>query len=246
MGSLDVAAERNAVITQLKTLGDPRRAASEKAYLKSSLNFHGVNVPTTHKLAKDIARRHRTTSIAEVAALAEALWHSDWHEERSIAIFLLQEMSKKLTLAQMPLIERMIHEVNTWAHLDEIAVHVVGALLAREPSLRDDLLRWAADANFWVRRTAILAQNAHFRRGEGDLALFEQITAPMLDEGTGWSADERFFIRKAIGWALRELAPDRPEWVAGYVQRHRTRMSGLTLREATRKLPPEWQAKLDT
>jgi len=246
MLSLDVTREKAQLIDQLRELADPARATNEKKYLKSDLNFYGVTVPKLHALVKNWRRAHADLSVEDIAALAEALWGSDWHEERSVAVFLLVEAADQLTLDQLPLIERMIHEVNTWAHLDEIAVHVVGALLAHYPDvMRLYLFKWADDANFWVRRTAILAQNAHFRRNECDFELFEQITSPMLDESKAWSADERFFIRKAIGWALRELAPRQPELVVGYVQRHRDRMSGLTFREATRKLPDEWKRWLD-
>lgn len=245
MALLDVAHERSHLIDQLRQQSDPARAVSEKKYLKSDLNFHGVTVPKLHALAKAWYKAHKDAPVEDIAALAQSLWQSDWHEERSLAVFLLEETANRLTLDQLPLIERMIHEVNTWAHLDEIAVHIVGALLAREPqAVRPYLLKWATDANFWVRRTAILAQNAHFRRNEGDFALFEQIVTPMFDEGKVWSADERFFIRKAVGWALRELATRRPDLVVDFVQRQRGRMSGLTLREATRKLPDEWKQRL--
>ncbi|MCC6614001.1 MAG: DNA alkylation repair protein [Anaerolineae bacterium] len=246
MSSLDVAYEKAQLIDQLRELADPVRAVNEKKYLKSDLNFHGLTVPKLNSLMKSWCKAHADLSIEEIAALAEALWASDWHEERSLAVFLLVESADRLTLDQLPLVERMIHEVNTWAHLDEIAVHVVGALLAHDPDvLRPYLFKWAEDPNFWVRRTAILSQNAHFRRNKCDFELFEQITSPMLDESKAWSPDERFFIRKAIGWALRELAPRQPELVVGYVQRHRERMSGLTFREATRKLPDEWRQRLD-
>jgi hypothetical protein len=80
----------------------------------------------------------------------------------------------------------------------------------------------------------------------GDVALFEQIAAPQLVERVDWSKDESFFIRRAIGWVLRELASCRPEGLVDFVQRHRERMSGLTYCEALRKLPPEWAARLCT
>jgi 3-methyladenine DNA glycosylase AlkD len=70
------------------------------------------------------------------------------------------------------------------------------------------------------------------------------MAVPMFNEGQGWSKDERFFIRKAMGWALRELATCQPEWVLRFVQKYQSEMAGLTYREATRKLPPEFQEQL--
>jgi 3-methyladenine DNA glycosylase AlkD len=236
---------RDALIAQLHAQANPLRAAGEKQYLRSNLNFHGVPVPNIKAIIRTWLKSQPALNADDLGALAGALWASDWHEERSLAVFLLEEREKLLTPDHLPLIERMMREVNTWAHLDEIAIHVVGVLLERHPQIiREHLLRWATDPNFWVRRVPVLAQNRQFRAGRGDAALFEQIAVPMLDEGAGWSKDERFFIRKAVGWALREQCKHHPDWVVAFVNRHHARMSGLTLREATRRLPPDWAAKL--
>jgi 3-methyladenine DNA glycosylase AlkD len=230
---------------QLRAQGTPERAAGEKQYLRSDLNFHGVNVPRCVAILKAWLKTQPSLTPDEIGVLAAALWASDWHEERTLAIFLFEERPRLLTLDHLPLLETMMREANTWAHIDEIAVHLVGTLLTRHPDvMRGHLLRWAGDANFWVRRVPVLAQNVQFRKGGGDFALFEQIAAPMLDESKAWTKDERFFIRKAVGWALRELCKHHPDWTVDFVNRHYARMSGLTLREATRKLPPEWAAKL--
>lgn len=234
------------LIAQLREQGTPERAAGEKKYLRSDLNFHGVGVPACTAIVKAWLKAQPSVTSDDLGALAAALWASDWHEERTLAIFLFEERPKLLTLDHLPLLETMMGEANTWAHIDEIAVHLVGTLLGRHPDvMRGHLLRWAGDANFWVRRVPVLAQNAQFRKGGGDFALFEQIAEPMLDEGKTWPKDERFFIRKAIGWALREMCKHHPDWVVDFVNRHGARMSGLTLREATRKLSPEWAAKLE-
>jgi 3-methyladenine DNA glycosylase AlkD len=236
---------RTDLIAQLRAHADPIRAAGEKKYLRSELNFHGVKVPQIKAILKTWLKTQPPLTSGDLGELAGALWASDWHEERSLAVFLLEERPRLLMLDHLPLIETMMREVNTWAHLDEIAIHVVGVLLERHSDeMRPHLLRWAVDANFWVRRVPVLAQNAQFRKGGGDFPLFEQIAAPMLDEGKAWSKDERFFIRKAIGWALREMCKHHPEWVVDFVGRHGARMSGLTLREATRKLLKEGRARL--
>lgn len=96
-------------------------------------------------------------------------------------------------------------------------------MIETDPKTLDYLTGWAKSDNFWVRRTVILAQVLQFRRGEG----------------SDWSKEERFFIRKAIGWALRELAPKQPKLVYNFVQQYKDVMSGLTFREATRKLPSQ-------
>lgn len=241
---MDADHERKALIKQLRQRADPKRAAGEKAYLKSPQQFHGVNMPGLRTISKAWHKSHKNEPIAAIAQVSAILWDSDWHEERSLAILILEHRQKDLTRQQMPLIEKMIHEAVGWAHLDAIATGLVGALIDTDPTVLDELPRWAKSENFWVRRAAVLAQIRQFRRGEGDFDLFTRIAAPMLNEGKDWSKEERFFIRKAIGWTLRELAPRQPGWVVNFVQHYRLDMAGLTYREATRKLPAEYRQQL--
>jgi 3-methyladenine DNA glycosylase AlkD len=99
------------------------------------------------------------------------------------------------------------------------------------------LRRWAGDEDFWVRRTALLAQLDELRAGGGDFALFGELAVPMLGE-------KEFFIRKAIGWILRDTSKRRPELVRDFVAEHGGAMSGLTFREATRRLPDKMRKQL--
>ncbi|MBZ0309269.1 MAG: DNA alkylation repair protein, partial [Anaerolineae bacterium] len=217
---MDYAAELSYFKQELQELADPARAVSEKKYLKSALQFYGVSVPKLEKLIKTWLREHKAASIDDLLKLAEKLWDSAYHEEKSLAVFMLVHRANNLTLAHLPFIEKMMGEVNTWAHLDEIAVNLVGNLIDSDPRTLDFLTEWAKSDNFWIRRTAILAQVLQFRRGEGNFDLFSKIVVPMFQEGKHWSKEERFFIRKAIGWALRELAPKRPEIVYNFVQQY--------------------------
>jgi 3-methyladenine DNA glycosylase AlkD len=243
---VNVEQEAEDLRAALEAQADPERAAGAQAYLKSALSFYGVRVPDIRKIAQAWLKAHRSAPIDTVDALAAHLWGSEWHEERSLAVMLLQYRGADLSADRLPLIERMMAEANTWAHLDEIAVRLVGALIDNDPSTLDRLPVWAESGNFWVRRAAVLAQLPQFRRGAGDLDLFSRIVIPMFAEGEGWSKEERFFIRKGIGWALREIGKQRPEWVADFAAAHRAAMSGLTFREATRNLPPELQARLES
>lgn len=229
---------------QLKSHADAARAEKEKDYLKSNLKFYGVDTPTRRTIIKEWMTTHEGTSFFCIVKLAEMMWDSKWYEERSIAISLLAFYSHNLTLQHMPMLETMIHQTRTWAELDEIAISLVGAVIDREPKALEYLPKWAQSDNFWVRRAAILAQIVQFRRGEGDITLFEHIVVPMFAEGDDWSKDERFFIRKAIGWALRELCKNAPDVVAQFAAHYKDQMAGLTYREATRRLPDNYQEML--
>ena len=96
---------------------------------------------------------------------------------------------------------------------------------------------WATDEDFWVRRSALLALLPGIRAGQPDLERFERYAAPML-------AEKEFFIRKATGWVLREISKRDPRWVADWTARHATVISGVTFREAVRRLPPDEGARL--
>jgi 3-methyladenine DNA glycosylase AlkD len=166
---------------QLKRHADSERARQEKRYLKSSMKFYGVNMPTERKIVKQWLRDHPDATIEEVARLAENLWRSQWHEEKTVAVMMLQLNNKKLTLKQIPLVQKMINEVEGWAHLDTISIHLVGALIDHDKKTLKYLPRWARSKNFWVRRAALLSQILQFRRGEGNKQLFFRLATPMFN-----------------------------------------------------------------
>jgi 3-methyladenine DNA glycosylase AlkD len=95
--------------------------------------------------------------------------------------------------------------------------------------------RWAIDDDFWLRRSAMLALLRPLRRGDGDFTRFARYAAAMLDE-------REFFIRKAIGWVLRETAKERPDLVYQWLLPQCTAASGVTVREAVKYLSSRQRA----
>ena len=162
-----------------------------------------------------------------------------------MAAEILQLFPGSLTVKQMPLVEKMINEATGWDHLDEIAVYVIGAMIDNDKAALKYLPEWSKSKNFWVRRASLLSQILQFRRKSGNKKLFFEIIVPMFDEDMHWSKEERFFIRKAIGWALREIANVEPEIVFKFIKQYRDKMSGLTFREASRKLPEKFRRLLN-
>ena len=137
-----------------------------------------------------------------------------------------------LQAGDLELVERLIRESRTWALVDGLAPSVAGRLVERHPELAATLDRWATDENFWVRRSALLALLLPLRRGEGDFERFSRYADAMLEE-------REFFIRKAIGWVLRETSKKRPELVYDWIRDHAARASGVTIREAVKYLSEE-------
>ena len=216
----------DALSARLQQEGDATRAAGQKAYLKSELAFFGVAQPVIRVIARELAREHPHVAPLE---LARALFETRWHEHRAVAIAVLELRASELGPSALPTLIGLVREGAGWAYVDWLATKVIGPILAANPRELRRLESWAGDDDFWVRRTALLAMNDALRAGGGDFELFSKLAVPMLGE-------REFFIRKAIGWVLREVSKKRPALVRAFVERHRHAMSGLTLREATKYL----------
>lgn len=230
---------------QLKTLADPDRAKGEKEYLKSPLQHYGVPVPELRQLVTNwYKEKSDQAKIRLVTKISRQLWASDWHEERTVSILLLNQIQNKLNYRHLPMFEDMANQVTTWAHLDLIAIDLVGAVLEKDRSGLIFLPVWIHSSNFWLRRMAILSQIKLFRVGKGSMTVFKNIVKSQLDEPEYWTKEERFFIRKSIGWALRERSQADPESVVKFVNSYANKLAGLTYREATRKLPKEYLQQL--
>ena len=221
---VEAAAELEA---ELRAGATPDRAVSEKAYLKSDLDFIGATQPVIRQAAKGFKRAHPKATRDEVVAVCDVLWARPVHELKSVAIALLELDVKRLGPDDLPRLEAMMAACNTWAHLDWLAVKVAGPLTASRP---DVLERWAVHPNFWVRRASLLAQLDALKVGRGDFALFSRLAGGMVHE-------KEFFIRKAIGWVLREVSKKHPAQTTAFLKAHARAVSGLTLREGARYLP---------
>jgi alkylated DNA nucleotide flippase Atl1/3-methyladenine DNA glycosylase AlkD len=226
-----VRREIAAIDASLRPLGTRARAAGSKAYLKSDLDFYGLDTQTLRRLAGAWLREHRDLARAPAVALVAGLWRRKVFELRAFGIEILVARQKQLTAADLDLLEDLLRRSRTWAFVDWIAPQVVGPLYERWPgSVGRRLDRWAKDPDFWLRRSALLTLLVPLRRGGGDWLRFIRYADAMLDE-------PEFFVRKAIGWVLREVGKKRPRLVVSFLAPRLDRVSGLTLREAAKYLP---------
>lgn len=230
VGAFDAEEAARELTAALRPLGTPERAAREKRYLKSDLEFLGVTVPDIRRTVKAAARRHPGRDREATMAWALALWREPVHEPRMAAVEVLTLGVRRLSAQDLPAVEQMIREARTWALADALACNVAGAIALRDGSAWPRIDRWASDEDFWVRRSALLALLPPIRSGRPDLARFTTYAEPLL-------AEKEFFIRKAIGWVLREISRRDPAWAAQWTERHLSRLSGVTFTEAVRRLP---------
>ena len=206
----------------LAECGDPKRAAEMAAYMKTGMPFYGVSAAPRREVAREAARRFPPADRCDYARAVRALWRQPHREEKYVAIAYARAFKKHVVAASLPLYEKMIREGAWWDLVDEIAAHLVGGALAKEPEAAWPIMdRWISDNDMWVRRAAILCQ-LPFRERADEARLFRYCAE---------RAHEReLFIRKAIGWALRQHARVAPEAVRRFVLSHN--LSPLSAREA--------------
>ncbi|KXC06098.1 DNA alkylation repair protein [Microbacterium hominis] len=214
----------DAIRADLRLSADPSRAAGQQAYMKSAMPFLGVRVPAARPLAHARARGIRDGVVLQETALT-LLDGAQFREERYAALALLALRPVKGDLAIVPMIAHMVRTGQWWDITDELA-HRVADLLDAHPAEATLLVRgWSVDDDLWMRRLAIIAQLG--RRDRLDLDLLTDVIEQNAD-------DPEFFIRKAIGWALRDAARTRPDEVRAFVATHR--LSPLSAREALKNL----------
>jgi 3-methyladenine DNA glycosylase AlkD len=212
--------------TELRRRGTPERAAGEKQYLKSDLRFLGARLADIRRVTRDASQRF-PPHLDDTLGLVEELWSQPVFERRMAAAILLELHAGQLRAADLSLIERLIRDSRTWALVDVLAGDVVGEMALRL-RVRRTLDRWAGDDDFWVRRSSLLAELKPLKNG----APFE----PFARRADAMIEETEFFIRKAIGWVLRETSKKRPDEVFRWIAPRTHRASGVTMREAVKYL----------
>jgi 3-methyladenine DNA glycosylase AlkD len=216
---------------ELRAAGSAQRAASGQNYLKSTMEFSGTTVPAIRAIVTTWRRAHPDLTGSQLTALATALWDGPVFECKLTAGILLADRRALLQARDAALVERLLRTSGTWALVDSLAADVMGSLVERFLELLATLDQWAVDEDLWIRRSALLALLVPLRRG--DLTQFERFGG----YADAMLAEPEFFIRKAIGWVLRETAKRHPDVVTAWLGPRAGRVSGVTIREAVKCLP---------
>lgn len=225
----------SAVREGLEAAGDPDRAVQQQAYMKSAMPYHGLTSPELRAMLRPLLVEHRFEDRALWEATARRLWDEASHrEERYAALGLLRHPAYRawVDVDLLPLLEHLVRTGAWWDFVDEVASHLVGqVLLDDRVAVTPVMAAWATDEHLWIRRTAMLCQLRH--RAQTDTGLLAHALVVNLDDT---EHGKEFFIRKALGWALREYARTDAAWVLDFVGTHADRMSGLSRREALKHL----------
>lgn len=198
------------------------------AYLKTDTPFYGAQKAVRQPVHRDAVRRFPPADRGEYRQAVLALWGQPHREERYIAIEYARSFPRYITLSSIPLYRKMIVEGAWWDYVDSLAIHLVGQVLfTQRDAMTPKIRAWIDDPDMWLRRSAIIGQIGH--KGATDTELLFEACARRMHE-------TEFFIRKAIGWALRDYARSNPSAVTAFVLQHRDQLSGLSFREATKHL----------
>ncbi len=215
----------------LRAHADPAKAPLMQAYMKSEMPYLGVQTPDHRRICRAVFKAHPIESFEIWRDTVLTLWReARYREERYAAIALAGANAYKpfRTVRALLMYKEMIVTGAWWDYVDAIATRELGDILRASPGRMSAILRkWATGENIWLRRSAIIAQ-LNFK-SETDLTLLYDCIHPSLNR-------TEFFLRKGIGWALRQYARTNPAWVLQYVRDNEPELSPLSKREALKRL----------
>jgi len=218
---------RSEVLTRLQAAFepqcDPTRAAAMSAYMRNLFPYLGIPSPQRSALTREALTGLPRPSPLDVQEAALALWELPEREYQYAACGLLERHAKSLDPDFLPVGRKLVQTKSWWDTVDTLASNVIGTVVLQNPELRAEMDRWIEDEDFWVTRVAILHQLRH-KSATDARRLFAYCEHR--------SGDAEFFIRKAIGWALREYSKTDAEAVRTFVASHEGMLSGLSKREA--------------
>lgn len=218
----------NEIRETLQQAANAQRADAMSAYMKNRFPFFGIATPERRRHVKPkLACMGRTPDPAWLLELAETLWSFDERECQYVATDLLVRHAPRIDAAHEGRIAGLIRAKSWWDTVDPLATHVYGDLMFRCPALLPVIHAYAEHEDLWLRRVAILHQ---LRYGTStDVQRLDEVLQANL-------AHADFFVRKAMGWALREYAYTDPVWVRNWLVEHHGAISPLTHREASKHL----------
>ncbi|MGH3727728.1 MAG: DNA alkylation repair protein [Micromonosporaceae bacterium] len=207
---------------------DPARGTEMRRYMRDQFDFLGIPSPRRRALSRAALADLDTPAPADLRGISAACWTLPEREYQYFAVDLLVRHAKRLPHDLLPDIEHLITARSWWDTVDPLATRVVGDLVRRHRDLAPVMDGWIGDDNVWLARTALLHQ-LHYREATDSVRLFRYCRAQ--------AGHPDFFVRKAIGWALRQYARTDPGAVRHFVLDHREQLSPLSVREATRHVP---------
>lgn len=227
---MDVPGEIAQLRDALLDVCDPAKAPEMAAYTKHHFEYLGCSAGERRLAAKSLTQAAKKLGADQLLSLTTGLWAEPEREFHYVGMDVVRAGAKNLRATDLPRVKGFITATPWWDTVDSLAIHTVGTMVANHQDLVNEMDVWVESTDMWIARSAILHQLMFKERTDAN-RLFTYCVMHM--EST------EFFLRKAIGWALRQYARTDPEAVRSFVAEHEGSLSGLSKREALKHLSPE-------
>ena len=212
---------------ELKLHSDPGKAPRMQSYMKTDQPFFGVQSKLRKKIFRDAIREYPITSREEWEIILLELWNGIHREEMYQALEVAECYKKYHDEATWNLFEKLLRSATNWDTVDWLSSNLIGRLVKKYRHFERQLIEWSNDKNLWVRRASLLAHLKHKENTNTKL---------LADTILKLAHEKEFFIRKAIGWVLRQYSYTDPGWVFQFVKKHEDKLSRLSKREALKAI----------
>ena len=201
------------------------QAQKMSKYMLNKFEYIGIKTPERREIFKIFFKEYKNEEKIDWEFVNKC-WENKYREFQYIAADYLKNMKDKLTIDDIPKLKQLILKKSWWDTIDNLDM-TIGTLALKDSNVNKILLEWSIDENIWLRRIAI--DHQLLRKEKTNTELLEKILKNNLGQ-------TKFFINKAIGWALRDYSKTNPEWVKNFIEKNRENMAKLSIKEASKYL----------
>lgn len=213
---------------EYEPLADHDKAVEMAAYMKTDMPFWGIQKPDREPIYRELAKKFAPADHDEYSQVILKLWSGKRREDKYAALDYAVRCKKFIDKSMIPLYEDLVRDGAWWDLVDPLATLLIGvAFLSDQKAVKPIVKEWIEDDDMWIRRTAILSMNKHKEKTDEKL---------LYDFCLRRAHEKEFFIRKAIGWALREYSYKAPDSVIKFLKTNRSKLSPLSYREGAKQL----------
>jgi len=202
------------IVASLHVSQDEAYRKKLSALVPTESRVMGVPVPRIRELVKEFHAKHKDETTIEVACeLLDLFSQARGREEMLFGIFLLARLRPQPSTSLWQRVDRWVETVNNWEVCDQLAMNIAGPLVAKDMSLVQELVNWTKSKNFWRRRFAVAATTVLNRKGQSYPEETFLVCEPLL-------LDKEPMVRKAVAWAIREVARHDENAVLRFLERN--------------------------